>query len=307
MKYIYAALVIILLASCSTAPKKSDEVVDTKNQAAELIDYGNRAFEDAQYDQALKFFNMALDQNVTVDNEPGIAGSYNSIGKVYLRLGKIDRAMDYFEKALKIAQKINNPLIISQSSNNIGETWLFRNDTSMALEYFNTALTIPGSASQEVEVHIAVINNNIGIVQKRLGNYESALEYLTKSMKTNSKYKKFAELATNYYMIASVYSKQELYGPALENAQLALEMDKKVENSPNIAQDLFVIGIIYKKTGDETRAFDYFEKSYMIYERINLPREMKKVLVYMLEYLEKKGYAEQYREYKRIQDILEKM
>jgi tetratricopeptide (TPR) repeat protein len=301
---LYSLLAFLLLAACSTAPRQQEDVVETKNQAAEFIDFGNKAFESAQYDQALKFFNLALDENITVDNEPGIANAYNSIGKVYLRQREITRAREFYEAAMKIAVKIEDSLLISQSSNNIGETFLIENDTATALDYFNEALNLSGTSSEQAQIHLAVINNNIGIVYKRLGRYEDALSYLEKSMKINSKYKKFAELATNYYMISSVYSKQSQFDAALGNIGLALEMDKKVENSPNIAQDLYVTGLILNKKGDRSQAFDYFEKSYMIYERLNLPSDMEKVLVPILEYLQEQGDAKRYNEYKRIQNIL---
>ncbi|MBN2050709.1 MAG: tetratricopeptide repeat protein, partial [Spirochaetales bacterium] len=87
-RYLVLALLAAVLAACSSAPKEDGTVREIKNQAAEYGEYGNRYYLAADYDQALKFFSLALEMNLSVDNTPGIVESHNSLGKVYLRTGE---------------------------------------------------------------------------------------------------------------------------------------------------------------------------------------------------------------------------
>ena len=123
------ALLLILLfifLSCSSAPEEQEEISNVRNRAAENTEFGNTYFNRAKYDQALSFFNLALTDNISVDNEEGIVQSYNSIGKVYLATGSIEAAENNFRLALGLAGKIETPSLISQSANNLGEVFLIR-------------------------------------------------------------------------------------------------------------------------------------------------------------------------------------
>ena len=53
----------------------------------------------------------------------------------------------------------------------------------------------------------ALLNHDLGTAEKNLGNSAKALEYFGLSLKINLAGKYFAEAASDYYMIASVYSR----------------------------------------------------------------------------------------------------
>jgi Tfp pilus assembly protein PilF len=81
-KAIICVLCAFFILNCSTAPKQQETVTAKKNQAAEYTSYGNDYFTQGIYDKALQFFDLALWHNMAVDNEQGMARSYNSIGNV---------------------------------------------------------------------------------------------------------------------------------------------------------------------------------------------------------------------------------
>jgi tetratricopeptide (TPR) repeat protein len=111
-----------------------------------------------------------------------------------------------------------------------------------------------------------------------MGNLAEALASYKTSLDINLAKKLNAEAASDYYMIASVHSLQGDFGEADRNAQLALAFDKKVENSPGIGQDLYALGLIARKRKDLAAAFDYFQRSYLVYTTVGLVTETKKVL-----------------------------
>jgi tetratricopeptide (TPR) repeat protein len=67
-------------------------------QFQDLIERGNEAFKNSEYEKAIEIYNKIIDQNVES------AEVYNNIGDANFRLGRIGSAILYFEKALKMAQ-----------------------------------------------------------------------------------------------------------------------------------------------------------------------------------------------------------
>ena len=80
------------------------------------------------------------------------------------------------------------------------------------------------------------------------------------------------EAAADYYMLASVYSKQGDYASARKNLLVALDLDKKIENSLGIAKDLSALGIVARKSGDAEAAFSYLQRAYLVYTTVGIAR-----------------------------------
>jgi hypothetical protein len=79
-------------------------------------------------------------------------------------------------------------------------------------------------------------------------------------------------------MISSIHSKKGDYGKALAEAALALENDKKIENSPGIVQDLAAVASITAKLGDNERAYSYCRRAYETAVAAGLEAAAKKCL-----------------------------
>ena len=277
---------ILILAGCSTTTKmQPGERVNKKNRAADYASYGSRYYDEAQYKKALDFFFLALKENILVDNDKGIIESYNSIGKTYLAAGKIDSAENYYKKAMEIAVVFNDPHLLIRCKNNAGEIFLARKDFASALSLFNEAYR--SIKNPEKNEDSAVLLHNIGVAQKRLGNYSEAEADLLKALALNKKRNKIKEAALDTYILASLFSKESRYSEALTYINKALEMDKLIENSYGIAQDLYAKGIIQQKTGALKAAYYTFKRDALVLESLALPSELINCLE-KLEILAKK-------------------
>jgi tetratricopeptide (TPR) repeat protein len=251
---------LILLAACSSAPKKSEAATDVKNRAAEAALAGNTYYRQGRYELALQFFTQALNENLSVDNEAGVVQSYNSIGRVYLAVGMNSDAEAAFVKANAVAVRLGGePLFVT--SNNLGELALRRGDARGALVVFERMLE--GSLKDVPRDQLALLYHNLGSAYKATGDYAQALERLRTALQINLGEKLYEEAAADYYMIASVLSKQGDYASAAKNAELALENDKRMENALGVVKDLAALGLIAARAGEHATAYGYFERSYL--------------------------------------------
>jgi tetratricopeptide (TPR) repeat protein len=275
LRALLVAAVVPFAASCSTAPQKTDTVSTVKNQAAQDAGYGDAYMRQGRYDLALQFFTRALNENTSVDNVEGIILGYNAVGKVYLALGSLDEAQDMFARAQARARG-TSPALLFVSTCNLGELYLSRGDNEKALATFTEALAMPASAKSPSQA--AILYHNLGTTQRNLGDSAKALAYYAESLEINTANKLIEAAAADYYMIASVHSRKGDYDEAVKNAQTALSLDKQVENSPGIAEDLYALGLISSKHGDGEAAYDYFQRSYLVYTTLGFKTGQKQAL-----------------------------
>jgi tetratricopeptide (TPR) repeat protein len=275
-----ALLTCALLSSCSTAPPKTDAVTAVKKQAADASTVGDGYFRQGRYDLAIQFFDQALSYSTSIDDVQGIIQASNAIGNVYLATGSLDDAQRIFTQARDQARTAD-PKLLFLSTNNLGELLLHKGQAQQALACFEEALALPESAHTTAQSGILL--HNIGTAHRNLDDAAGALGYYARSLKIALDNKLHAQAASDYYMIASVYSKRGDYEQAIKNVQLALASDKLVENSPGIAQDLLALGLIEKKRQGFQAAYQYFQRSYLVSFTLDMKPEMRKALSEMAD------------------------
>ena len=274
-----AILSLSLVAACSTAPRTTGGVITIKNQAAQDSTTGQAYFRQGRYELALQFFTRSLNAYTSVDNEEGIVQSYNAIGTTYMAMGSLDMAEEILIRARERSRGMD-PALLAISTNSLGELYLAKGEAQKALGILEEALAMPPGSRTPMQT--GLLHHNLGIAQKDLGNLDAAQEYYRKSLEINLANKLLEQAAGDYYMIAAVLSKKGEYAEAQKNAALALAADKQIENSPGIAQDLYAMGLIENRRRDAAAAYDYFQRSYLVYTTLGWKPEMKKALTELI-------------------------
>jgi tetratricopeptide (TPR) repeat protein len=286
---------LLLAASCSSAPPKREAVSVVKDRAVEATEFGNQYYRQGRYDTALSFFTQALELNVSVDNEAGVVQSYNSIGRVYMALDRFDLAEETFLKALPRAQALDDAELFFAASSNLGELYLKMGDPGRAIALFERALSQPLTPGRT-----AVLSHDLGTAYKATGDLVRARELLAKSLAINLREKQTEEAAADYYMLASVSSKEGDLAGAEKALTLALELDKKIENSLGIAKDLSALGSVSRRKGDAETAYVYLHRAYLVYTTIGIAAETRKALEELAGAAEASGRTAEASEYRAL-------
>jgi tetratricopeptide (TPR) repeat protein len=274
-----ALFLTLVVVACSTAPAKSDTVTTMKTQATQNAAFGDGYYRQGRFDLALQFYLQALNEYTSVDDVEGIVLTYNDIGMTYIAMGSYDAAEPLLLKAQDTARSVSQPLLLT-SSINLGELYLAKGDATKALATFQEGLNLPAKA--RTPMNTAILYHDTGTAQKSLGDLSAALASFGKSLEINLANKYIQEAAGDYYMIASVYSKQGSYDEATKNALLALAADKQIESSPGIAHDLYALGLIAAKKPDMASAYDYFQRAYLVYTTLGAKADIKKALTELI-------------------------
>ncbi len=258
------ALAVLLAVGCSSAPKRQDEVFELRNRAAEAARFGNDHYRRGDLEQAARFFALSLACNAAVDNRAGLAESYNSLGKVHLARGADEEASRAFGQALRIGQDIGDSAVVAKAQNNLGEAAFARGQFAAALELFVKA----GAGSALRDGDQAVVLHNQGAALRRLGRPAEAEPLLREALAINTREKVWDEAASNYYVLAALEADRGAFAKARELAALALESDRKVENSRGIAKDYVALGRIASRSGDAEAALEFFERAVLVYKSL---------------------------------------
>ncbi len=290
-------LLIMALVSCSSAPPKSDVVTATKERAAAATEAGNKYFSQGQYDLALIFFRQALQENTSIDNDPGMVQSSNSIARVYMATGKNQQAEEILEGVLPRAKKEGNESLYYVTCDNLGQLSLLKGNPEKAIELYTQALAMP--QGKLTKAQIGVLSHGLGTAYKNTGDHARAMELFNKSLAVNVAEKLHEEAASDYYMIASVHSKQGDYAKAEENLSLALAQDKMIENSPGIAKDLYALGLVAGKRADAETAYGCFMRAFLVYSTIGYKPDTRKALEKLIQAAEETGRTKEAAEYKK--------
>lgn len=289
------------LIGCSSAPDPPEAVYDTKNQASRYADFGNAHFNDAEYEMALRFFELALEENTTVDNQPGIASNHNSIGRVYLAVGRLEAAESNFRRALEVARRHDAPEPLVQARSNLAELYLYQDRTGDAAAQLQEAQRIIGERGLPQD---PIVLHNTAVVRMREGALDEAEGLLLRAAEQNQEARSWAELASNHYMLASLASRRGNTQAAIEEALLALEYDKRGENSPGIAKDLYALGTLHRRAGEGENAYDYLQRALRVTVALNQYEETRRNLRALVELASELGRRGEAEEYQRQLDLL---
>ncbi|MBL4655539.1 MAG: tetratricopeptide repeat protein [Bacteroidia bacterium] len=169
---------------------------------------------------------------------------------------KIDSLQNVLDNTTNDTLKIN---LLNRLS------WTIRsNDPQKALKYTMIAKALAESLVTNTDTildstlfkALASSYNSIGIIQKNLGNYETALDYYIKSLRMREKLGNQRSVAGSYNNIGIVYKNLKNYEQALAYYYKALEINKETNNKLWMAYNYNNIGVAYQVLGKYDEALE---------------------------------------------------
>jgi len=211
-------------------------------KSAALGSIGNIYHNLGKPDEALEYYQQALEINRKLGCEQGAAHNLNNIGTLYNELGKHDEALKCQEEALEISKKFKDQQAIANSLTNIGIIHTDSGKPEEVLKLFQEALDI--NKKNKYQEGIANVFNNIGLAHSNLKETDQALNYYEKALKINKKIGYKEGVATNLGNIGLIYITLGKSEEALKYYQEALEVFIHMNAEPRIEILLKLIKII---------------------------------------------------------------
>lgn len=251
---------LLALASCSSAPKPTAEVVVRKNQAAEYSKLGDGFLAKRDYASALRFYQESLRENQAVDNQEGVVVSQNSVGRVYLAAGKPSEAEATFREALSYAEPLK-PSLRALCLANLGEALYAQAKPDEALKRFEEG--IPLAAKDERT--LAILLHDRAVVYRDQERWDDAEADLRRAAGINQRLKRLSEYGANYFVLGNMAAKRGDLEAATDLVRTALQADRTAENSAGIASDLEALGVLSRRQGRPEEAFALYRRAFDVF------------------------------------------
>lgn len=255
-------LSLVVLAGCSSLPKEPVQDSPTAKRTAILHETGSKHLRAGNYDKACLFFERALALHASVDDQPGVVRALTSLGRCRLAMGQVDQAEADFRKAFTSVQDLPHTQLKAQVLAGLGEIALHRQDPASARTWFEQGLELH---LESPSLARAVLLHDLGAALLALEDLAAAEPLFEQALALNSALKNPLGIATNCYALALLSEKQGDLNQARQQAQRALNNDKKAENPPGIAQDLTLLGTLAMAVGNQERAADYYRRAKLVW------------------------------------------
>jgi len=176
---------------------KPQQIANTHNSMGSVLSNLKR-FEEAKehFSEALDIRQTAFDalSNPKEDKKitEGLAGTYQDLGGMYLRMDSLEVALECYQKSIELNDAIDNKHAIGKIYDGIGSTYFQQGAYQKAIQYYQKSLEIKEQLSDKRG--IATTCTNLCELYYKLNKYDDALSYGNKSIEYAKDLKYYAVL-----------------------------------------------------------------------------------------------------------------
>lgn len=218
-------------------------------------------------------YESLLEQILTIRKDaygkrhPLVGNTLHDFGSYYLRKGAYDKAIAYFQEALIISRSVfgdKHPEVVERTIN-LSNGYFQKSDYNKALSLLRDAEVVLGESQHPLAARMML---GFSEVNRRLGYFDSALEYIEKSkaMKTKIYGESHPSVADALEVLVKVYYHQYKFDKAYNEIEKALQIREKAygKTHPLVSNSLHDFGSYYLRKGEYERAIEYFSQALKI-------------------------------------------
>jgi len=227
----------------------------------------------SQYDEAIKYHNIALGLAERRGDVKMQIRSYNNLGVAHRRIDDYNTAIEYLHKALTLSERTGDDYNITIALNSIGNIYLSIEDYEEAIRNFKKCIPIAVKAGNSRG--IAINMQNIGDCFERLHQTDSAKKYYQNALAYNIKRNDEKGIAICYNSLGNILKKEGQVDKGLALLKNALAMNTKLGDQLFVAVSYSNIGDAYFIKKDYASAKKFFDTSLSIAKNIGSIAEVR--------------------------------
>jgi len=271
----FSFLILIFLASCSTAPKNPEEINLLKFQAEDGIEAANKEAAKGNFEIALSLLTGFRRNAILTDDSSLIIRTNLARGNILFSMNRIAEAYGDWEQALKEAHHYGNPelLAVSKIFKARGDLISGRASARSVLD----EVTKESANIKEGRAYIAFSWQVIALANSSLGFFDEAEKSVRNSLAIHEKDKVLENASYDWYIIASIRSLAGNYDSSLQAIEASIALDRRIENSWGIASSYRAMGDILRKAGRNDEAKEAYERAKAIYSAMGNEQEVAQI------------------------------
>jgi len=211
--------------------------------------------------KSLDYLKSALREAESMNNAQPVIKVYFAIGDFFAEQKKnYSIANDYYARVLEFAERRNEKSLEAQLLNQIGNIYMLEDKDSLALKFNLKSLAI----AQEVKHRHTISNayNSLGLVYKKLGNYNSALSCFNSCYSIGCNKCPAIAFHQTLIEIGDIYLTLNDLELSLSWYRKSLDLAEKFHSLKDISVSNLRIGNCYQKLNQQGTAESYYLQSY---------------------------------------------
>lgn len=230
-----------------------------ESQQVELLNQLSKLYWTVSFEKSLQYATEALEIAERLEDQKGIAYSYNSIGVVYATLELYEDAITYLEEAKDLRNAIYDRKGLVNSLNNLGIAYFHTGNTEKSLSCFEDAVSI--SLEVKNDSLLAASYHNLGELNSNLGNLAKAESDLEISADYYQLTGNFVARVEVLNILGGIYLKSGNRVKALNSFRLSREECIRLDLMHQLAFAENQIGKISLESGNFREALSLFHSS----------------------------------------------
>ncbi len=169
-----------------------------------------------------------------------------------------DRALKHIIQSEKLSSKINYNKGIAEITYFKALIYAKKDDYINALSDYNRAKELYDNLKDTLSV--ARVNNSIGLIEIKRGNYSKGLQYSLASIKELERQNLSQDLNLAYSNLAKAFFNIEAHDKAIEYFENALAIQEELSDANGINTSNSYLGDLYSLKTEHRKAISYYEK-----------------------------------------------
>ena len=218
----------------------------------------------ANYEQALLYYEKAIEINKKLENKWGLANDYNNVAWIYVNQSSFNKAREYYNKALELLQEFNDFKGIALVKKNIGNVYIEKGDYEKAMQYCQESLNLSNEHSLT-----PFVLEDIGRIYFETNNYTKALENYNFIANYYNNSGSLRDLSFVYQSVANLYRQKGNNKRAIEYFKQSINLKEAMNSFDGLDKCALNLYEIYKEEGDDNKALKYHELYMAIKDTLN--------------------------------------
>ena len=178
--------------------------------------------------------------------------------KALYDINDYERAREYILKSEKLSNNLNYQKGIAEITYYKSLIYAQKDDYINAVSGYNKSKAIFNTLNDTLS--IAKVNNSIGLIEIKRGNYNKGLQFSLSAIKELEKRNLVKDLNLAYSNLAKAYYNINLFEKAMEFYLKALGVQMKLNDTKGINESHSKLAKLYSNKKEHRKAIEYYEK-----------------------------------------------
>lgn len=245
------------------------QVADLKGMAKSYHLLGAAAQGRGDYDEAVEWFDQAIDNRRILNDERGLSDSFAAKGYAHYLRGEYDRAVRAFDDAMKLDQELNLTTRVSAGYRKMAMVFELKKDMRAAEQLYLKSLQMEedeGNAAGKARVY-----HHLGRMKEEQKDFEQAMEYYSQSLALKEEAGDAGGIATSRHQLGNLCLLRGEFDDAITHYEEAIRLERETGDKQGMARSSAQLGLAYRETGQVEKALLQLLRSYQLLQRLRSP------------------------------------